>query len=68
MAFKRLIRIYCNSFRRTIVNGLLGKSLILERIKTPVGYKLQLIDSKRRLNYGYWHASEINSRDIRLYR
>lgn len=68
MALKRLIKIYCNSARRMVVNSLLGKNLILEKIKTPTNYKLQLIDLKRRLNYGYWRANKINGRDIKLSR
>jgi len=59
---------YLNALRRWIVNILLGKSLILEKIETNRGYKLQLIDMNRRLNYGYWQTEVINERDTKLSR
>jgi len=47
---------------------LLGKSLILEKIKTDTGYKLQLIDMNRRIPYGYWQTEIIDERDTKLSR
>jgi len=65
---KRFFEIYLNALRRGIVNMLLGKSLILEKIKTDTGYKLQLIDMNRRIPYGYWQTEIIDERDTKLSR
>lgn len=64
----RTFRIYKNSFRRKLVNLALGNDLILEKIETDSGCKLQLIDTKRRINYGYWNAEKISRKDIKLSR
>ncbi len=59
---------YLNALRRWVVNILLGRSLILEKIKTDKCYKIQLIDINRRIPYGYWQTEVINKRDTKLSR
>jgi len=65
---KRFFEMYLNALRRWIVHALLGKNLILEKIETDTGYKLQLIDMNRRIPYGYWQTEVINKRDTKLIR
>lgn len=57
-----------NIVRREIVNFLLGNELILQKIKTPSGYKVELVDEKRRLNYGRWDIHKVDHRDFKLTR
>lgn len=62
------VKCYVNALRRAIVRRLLGNSLVLEQRLTKQGVQLQLIDTQRRINYGYWDAKRISARDIRLSR
>lgn len=48
------MRVYLNAFRRWLVKRLLGDGLALEKRETPNGTELQLIDTNRRINYGFW--------------
>ncbi len=61
-----LVKCYVNALRRAIVRRLLGNSLVLEQRTTEAGTQLQLIDTRRRLNYGYWEAKRISVHDIKL--
>lgn len=65
---KRWIQMYMNEFRRYLVNKLLGRELILMRIKAPSGNKVRFIDEKRRLNYGEWEVIQVNERNFKLSR
>lgn len=59
---------YINVLRRKLVNLLLGNELILQRINTPSGYAVELVDVKWRLNFGRWYIKQVNDRDFKLTR
>lgn len=65
---KRFFEMYLNALRRYIINLLLGEDLVLQKIKTDKGYKLQLIDMNRRIPYGYWQTEIIDSKYTKLSR
>lgn len=65
---KRHIRIFSNEVRRWIVNSLIGNSLEVEIIKTPLYTTVEVIDIRRRLNYGKWKIDSTSTKGIKISR
>ena len=60
------VQMYLNVLRRWLVRKLLGDGLAVEVREKPSGYKLQLIDLRRLIPYGFWKV-EKNLRHKNLY-
>lgn len=65
---KRKVRILKNTIRRAIVNGLLGRELIVVTYVTPQCNQVELIDNNRRITYGKWSYRKLNQNTIKLNR